>query len=286
MTNSTKTVRRGPTTKQQQTNKLAGARHAGLRLDAETIVDNNADITCATSKTFSGLGKGVYTQDWAETTYIERLDKGETTWVELTPKEVVLANCDRHMVSASFSLSAPAKPVIGWTDAGLPVSARSTSTADQNLTYPVTPAPEVVREEGFVPATAEQRDAAVAEQYKTFGAVRSAGQIKTSHPSYKVAKKQAALHGTLTAAFATRNAYSSETVELGEVAFEDNRVEEEDTTTNALEVIYSYLNPRQIQVAELLVDGKTQRDIAKILGVSQVMVHQLIKQIRAKLANR
>ena len=283
----TNTIRRGPTLKQQQANKLQGARHAGLRLGAETIVDNNADLTADYFNAKTGdLGTGVYTEGWAETTYIQRDDQGKVSWVELTPKEVVLAECDRHQVSPSFSLSVPAKAVLGWTEAGLPVSAKSTSTADQNLTYPITPAPEVVREEGFVPATAAQRDAAVAEQYKAFGAVRSAGQIKTSHPSYKVAKKQAALHGTLTVAFATRNAYASEGVELGEVAYLDNRVEEEDTTTNTIAEIYSHLNLRQVQVAELLVDGKTQKDIAEIMGTSPKAISQVVIQIRTKLANR
>ena len=130
----------------------------------------------------------------------------------------------------------------------------------------------------------EAVDAAVAQQYKAFGAVRSTGQIKASHTSYKYAKKQAALQGTLNAAFATRNAYASETVELGEQGYEDTSVEDADTTTTTLQAIYAQLNERQIQVAELLIDGKTQKEIGIILGIAQQGVSQVVGQIKAKLS--
>lgn len=130
---------------------------------------------------------------------------------------------------------------------------------------------------------AEAAEAALEEQYRCFGAVKSAGQIKTSKTTYKYAKKQAALQGTLNAAFASRNAYASETVELGDQGYEDTSVEDADTTAVKLEEIYSKLNERQVQVAELLIDGKSRTEIAAILGVSSAAVTQAVDRIAARL---
>ena len=61
-------------------------------------------------------------------------------------------------------------------------------------------------------------------------------------------------------------------------------LEADDCTTTTLNEIYSQLTPCQVQVAELLSDGKSQSDVALILGVSPRVVSHHISRIRARLS--
>ena len=133
---------------------------------------------------------------------------------------------------------------------------------------------------------------ALKQQVTTFGAIRTSAAIKTSKVSYKVALKHAALNKSLMAAFATRGAYGVETLSLNPNQDSDwtpttespmDALEAEDNTSFTLSTIYAKLTPKQVQVAELLADGKTQRDVASIFGVSQPTVAGYVSQIRARL---
>ena len=73
-------------------------------------------------------------------------------------------------------------------------------------------------------------------------------------------------------------------VREGDATFEDTRIEDEDTTTTTLRAIYTKLSERQQQVAELLIEGRNQTQVAIILGVSKQTAGQIVKQIRTKLA--
>jgi hypothetical protein len=73
------------------------------------------------------------------------------------------------------------------------------------------PTPSVVPHSQFNHASARE---ALKQQIKSFGAIRTSSTIKTSKCSYKVALKHAALHNTLTAAFATNHAQGREWLSL------------------------------------------------------------------------
>ena len=301
-----KTIRRGPTLKQQQARKLVGGRNAGLRLSADTIVDNNADLSADYPNAApDDLGQGGYTARWGESSFIQRGNE----WIEIQPKETVLADCDRNLVSNSFSLSSPAKAVLGWTEDGLPVSAKSTSFADQNLTIEVKPAPAIVREEGFVPATTEQRDAALAEQLAAFGTIKPgvAGSIRScdiGKPVYLSNKKQIKareLDRALSSAFAPRalnpneqikNALSLDTTHdsdwsptsgdyLTELSEAEQEAIQQEATQYRLELFFRSITDRQRSALLLAAVGKTTREIGAELGVSQPAISKLLTKARA-----
>jgi hypothetical protein len=157
------------------------------------------------------------------------------------------------------------------------------------------PTPSVVPHSQFNHASARE---ALKQQIKSFGAIRTSATIKTSKCSYKVALKHAALCKTLTAAFATRGAHNSACLTLDSVGGSDveshwlsdnnsnpmDSLEAEDYTTTTLKEIYAKLTPNQVLVAELLSDGKSQREIASILDViSNQSVAGYVSQIRARL---
>lgn len=307
-----KTIRRGPTLKQQQAAKLVGGRNAGLRLAEDAIVDNNADLSADYPNARTGdLGQGGYTARWGEAAYIQRQDQdtNETTWIEVQPKETVLVDCDRSLVSNSFSLSVPAKPVLGWTETGLPVSAKSTSFADQNLSIEVTPAPAIVREEGFVPATAKQRAAALAEQLETFGTIKpgTTGAIRTADigkPVYLSNKKQIKareLDRALSSAFAPRALRPNERIAKalsldtnhdsnwsptsGDYLTELSEAEQEAIKWEAnqyrLELLFRTITDRQRTALLLAAEGKTTREIGAEIGCNHTAAAKLLNKARA-----
>lgn len=71
----------------------------------------------------------------------------------------------------------------------------------------------------------------------------------------------------------------------GEAAlgYVDTSIEDADTTRTTLKAIYTRLNDRQRLVAELLIEGRTQRYIAQVLGVSQPAVVKQLRSIRKAL---
>ena len=136
---------------------------------------------------------------------------------------------------------------------------------------------------------------ALKQQVTTFGAIRTSATIKTSKCSYKVALKHAALCKTLTAAFATNHAQGREWLSLDTNQSSDwvpttespmDALEAEDTTTTSLKEIYSKLTHSQTQIAELLLDGKTQSEIATILGIAQSNVCRSIKRMQGALTSK
>ncbi len=298
--------RRGPTPKQQQARKLIGGRNAGLRLAADTIVDNNADLSADyPNAKAGGFGEGAYTARWGETSYIQRGNE----WIEIQPKETVLIDCDRSLVAPSFSLSAPARAIVGWTEDTRPISKGVTSFADQNLTYPVTAGPDVVREEGFVPATTKQRNAALAEQLDTFGTTKpgATGAIRgcdIGKPVYLSNKKQIKSREqdrALSAAFAPRalrpneqishalrldtNHDSDWTPSSGDYLTELSEAEQEaiqqEATQYRLELLFRTITDRQRTALLLAAEGKTTREIGAEIGVSQPAVVKLLNKARA-----
>lgn len=131
------------------------------------------------------------------------------------------------------------------------------------------------------------------QQIATFGAIRSANQINTKKPSYKVAIKLAVLCNTLSVAFASRGNQINETLSLDLNKSSDwipttespmDSLEAEDTTTTTLNEIYGKLTPNQIQIAELLVDGKSHKEIGVILGISQQSVTDRVIRMRNRLS--
>ena len=151
------------------------------------------------------------------------------------------------------------------------------------------PTPSVKPHSQFNHASAAQ---ALKQQITTFGAIRTSATIKTSKCSYKVALKHAALCKTLTAAFATNHAQGREWLSLDLNKSSDwipttespmDALEAEDYTTTTLDAIYSKLTPKQTLVAELLSDGKSQTEVATILGVSPRVVSHHISRIAARL---
>lgn len=152
------------------------------------------------------------------------------------------------------------------------------------------PTPSSVPHSLFNHATARE---ALREQIQTFGAIRSANQINTKKPSYKVAIKLAVLHNTLSVAFASRGNQINETLSLDLNKSSDwipttespmDSLEAEETTTTTLNEIYAKLTPKQTLVAELLSDGKSQIEVAAILNISPRVVSHHISRIRARLS--
>ncbi len=294
-----KTITRGPSLKAQATNTKTGGKQAGFRLPADHIVDNNADITGKAPKLFVGLGQGSYKAHWGEASYIERTYQGHTTWIEIQPKETVLIECDRAMVSRSFSLSRPARAV------GVP----HYSMADQNLTIEVKPSPVIQREEGFIPATKEEREAALKIQRETFGDLRpgAEGKIrgcdigKAVMLSNKKQIKARELDRALEAAFAPRAKRNSEWLSLDtnkedtltsnwiptvpcllqEITEEQEAETLREANQHRLELLFRTITSNQKQALILKSEGKTTREIALVQGISHVAVAKSIKKAQA-----
>lgn len=68
-----------------------------------------------------------------------------------------------------------------------------------------------------------------------------------------------------------------------DLGYEDTSIEDADTTVTSLRSIYTRLTKRQRDVAELLIEGRTQADIASILGLSERRVGVLIFSMQARL---
>jgi len=291
----TTTIRRGPSLKRQATNTKQGAKNAGLKLPADYTVDNNADITCQAPKLFTGLGRGSYQPHWGEATYIQREDQGMTTWVEIQPKETVLVECDRSMVSRAFSLHTPARAV------GVPVY----SVADQNLTMEVAASPAVVRDPNFKPATKAQRDEALKVQRQTFGdlrpgaegAIRGCDIGKAVFTSNKKQIKSRELDRALSAAFSPRAARASETLSLDtnqdsswsptsegpmeQISAEEQELILQEAQAHRLDLLFRTISSNQKQALILKSEGKTTREIGAIQGISHVAVAKSIKKAQA-----
>lgn len=75
---------------------------------------------------------------------------------------------------------------------------------------------------------------------------------------------------------------NGESVDFSEMIADSSRFEEEVIADIQMERMLSTLSDREKKIVSLSVDGKTQREIAEILGISQPCVSRIIKSIHNK----
>lgn len=89
----------------------------------------------------------------------------------------------------------------------------------------------------------------------------------------------------ITTAFSLNEPYqleNGESVEFSEMIADNRRFEEEVIADTQMKKIFSDLRDREKKIISLSVDGKTQREIAEILGLSQSYISRIIKSIHNK----
>lgn len=89
----------------------------------------------------------------------------------------------------------------------------------------------------------------------------------------------------ITPAFSLDEPYdlgNGESIDFSEMIADKRRFEEEVTANTQIEQIFSVLDDRGKKIISLSMDGKTQREIAEILGISQSYVSRIIKSIYKK----
>lgn len=75
---------------------------------------------------------------------------------------------------------------------------------------------------------------------------------------------------------------NGESVEFSEMIADNRRFEEEVIADTQIEQIFSNLSDREKKIISLSMDGKTQREISEILGLSQSYISRIIKSIYKK----
>lgn len=89
----------------------------------------------------------------------------------------------------------------------------------------------------------------------------------------------------ITPAFSFDEPYQLENgdlVNLSETIADSKQFEEEVIADMQIKQIFSTLSAREKKIISLSMDGKTQREIAKICGISQAQVSRIIKSIHNK----
>ena len=75
---------------------------------------------------------------------------------------------------------------------------------------------------------------------------------------------------------------NGDSVNFSEMIADGRRFEDEVIANMQMKQIFSTLSDREKKIVSLSVDGKTQREIAEILGISQSYVSRIIKSIYKK----
>lgn len=75
---------------------------------------------------------------------------------------------------------------------------------------------------------------------------------------------------------------NGKSVDFSEMIADGRRFEEEVIADIQMKQVLSFLNNREKKIISLSMDGKTQREIAKIFGISQAQVSRIIKSIYKK----
>lgn len=75
---------------------------------------------------------------------------------------------------------------------------------------------------------------------------------------------------------------NGESVEFSEMIADSRRFEEEVIADMQIEKFFSILNEREKEIISLSMQDKTQREIAKIFGISQAQVSRIIKSVYKK----
>lgn len=70
---------------------------------------------------------------------------------------------------------------------------------------------------------------------------------------------------------------NGESVDFSEMIADSRRFEEEVIADIQLEQVFSKLNEREKEIIDLIIWGKTQKEIAEICGISQSYVSRIIK---------
>ena len=76
--------------------------------------------------------------------------------------------------------------------------------------------------------------------------------------------------------------WNGESVDFTEMIADNRRFEEEVIADIQMEQIFSNLSDREKKIISLSMDGKTQREIAEILGLAQSYISRIIKSIYKK----
>lgn len=78
------------------------------------------------------------------------------------------------------------------------------------------------------------------------------------------------------------NLDNGESVDFSEMIADNRRFEEEIIADMQFEQIFSILSEREKKIIALSMSGKTQREIAKVFGISQAQISRTIKSIYKK----